>query len=215
MQAPVPVQQPAWLKDVSSSSSDDEPSPAEPTHRSPQPFSNQQDPRRQSLEELLDALPQPQSQPAHPSGSQSGPAPPAGPFVHSDGASLFHNQLLGAPVESQNHRGTSAPAGLGFDVRELLRQQALFPSPSPSWGQSTAARHQHGTEPPLDSGQLQQPHTFAQSTEFQHRSGSLSALPAVNVGSHFETPVGLGLRAPSLPCDPHHQAGSNANGKAS
>ena len=132
------------------------------------------------------------------------------------GLSLFHNQFLGAPVQNQNHRGTSAPAGTGYDIRELLRQQAFNPStPSnPAWGQHMLNQHNAGSAP---TGQ-QQPHRFGDGGESQgcqQRSGSLSALPSVNVGSHFGMPTGLGLRAPSLPGSSYSHNGSSANGESS
>ncbi|KAK9818831.1 hypothetical protein WJX74_008862 [Apatococcus lobatus] len=208
------TQPPAWLQDASSSDEDEPPPAVEPPVTSPQAsISNQQDPCRKSLTELLDALPQQHAQPTPPIGMQNPPpgaqvSAPAPTFPQSEGHSLFHNQLLGTPVQSQNHRGTSAPAGLGFDIRELLRTQVFDPSPKPSWGQPDLGQHNSASSsncPPM-----QQPHAFANGAECQHRTGSLSALPTANVGSHFEMPTGLGLRAPSLPGTAYSHAGSSS-----
>ncbi|KAK9858850.1 hypothetical protein WJX84_009351 [Apatococcus fuscideae] len=208
--------QPSWLRDVSSSDDEAKVEPNPSAANQPVPMLATQDSSsnsQRSVEQLLDALPSRHAGPptaASPSIAGRPPVIVQPRLSHSsclDEVSLFHNQLVGTPPDP---RGLSAPATLGYDVRELLRQQVRQASSAregPWWDHTSAVP----AAPSLNASFGLQPNLLAQAPALQHRGSSLSILPHTHVSSHFEMPADLGLRAPSLPGPPYgHTATLNS-----
>ena len=208
--------QPSWLRDVSSSDDEAKVEPNPSAANQPVPLLATQDSSsnsQRSVEQLLDALPSRHAGPptaASPSIAGRPPVIVQPRLSHSsclDEVSLFHNQLVGTPPDP---RGLSAPATLGYDVRELLRQQVRQASSAregPWWDHTSAVP----AAPSLNASFGLQPNLLAQAPALQHRGSSLSILPHTHVSSHFEMPADLGLRAPSLPGPPYgHTATLNS-----